>query len=47
MVLGRPTWNDEAEIYEEKEWQLAWIAYRRSKSVVVLWMGGKLKMKVI
>lgn len=30
-ALGHPKWNDEAGLYEEQEWQLAWVAYKRSK----------------
>ncbi|EHU1923796.1 hypothetical protein ACXLRP_003493 [Acinetobacter baumannii] len=28
-ALGRPTWDEEAEVYKEREWQLAWAAYIR------------------
>jgi len=32
-ALGRPTWDDEAEIYQEQRWQLAWVAYKRAKKL--------------
>ena len=32
-ALGCPTWNVEAGIYEEQQWQLAWIAYKRAKKL--------------
>lgn len=34
-TLGRPTWNDEAGLYEEKEWQLAWVSYKRAKKAAL------------
>ncbi|WPE80203.1 hypothetical protein SB581_12095 [Acinetobacter baumannii] len=32
-AYGRPTFDEEAGIYKETEWQLAWVAYRRAKKV--------------
>lgn len=32
-AYGRPTFDEESMIYVEKEWQLAWVAYRRAKKV--------------
>lgn len=27
---GRPTWDEDVEIYKEKEWHFAWVAYRKA-----------------
>lgn len=32
-AYGRPTFDEESGLYQEKEWQLAWVAYRRAKKV--------------
>ncbi|WOE32730.1 MULTISPECIES: hypothetical protein [unclassified Acinetobacter] len=34
MAFGRPTWDEDQELYEEKEWQFAWIAYCRAKTLI-------------
>lgn len=31
VAIGKPVWDEENNIYVRRDWQMAWVAFRRTK----------------